>query len=98
MNRHAWLDALWRDTRYAVRTVRRSPGFAATAVVSLAVGSAAATGLFSVVNAALLHPFPFADSDRIVTLGAIDRARRAVFLSRLDNSSPCNTATSSTAR
>src|SRR5262245_38196150 len=69
----AWLDALWRDTRYAVRTVRRSPGFATTAVVSLAVGIAAATGLFSIVNAALLHPFPFADINRIVTLGMIDK-------------------------
>jgi hypothetical protein len=69
----AWLDALWRDTSYAVRTLRRSPGFAATAVVSLAGGIAAATGLFSIVNAALLHPFPFADINRIVTLGVIDK-------------------------
>ena len=64
----AWLDALWRDTRYAMRTFRRSPGFAATAVVSLAVGIAAATGMFSIVNAALLNPFPFADINRIVRL------------------------------
>ena len=64
----AWLEALWRDTRYAVRTVRRSPGFAATAVVSVAVGIAAATGVFSLVNAALLNPFPYADIHRIVTL------------------------------
>jgi predicted permease len=71
----AWLDALGRDTRYAVRTLRRSPGFAATAVVSLAVGIAAATGLFSIVNAALLHPFPFADSNRIVRLDMIDKGK-----------------------
>jgi hypothetical protein len=64
-----WLDDLGRDLRYALRTFRRSPGFAATAVVSLAVGIAAATGLFSIVNAALLNPFPFADSNRIVSLG-----------------------------
>src|SRR6188508_413667 len=78
MNRHAWLDALWCDTRYALRTFRRSPGFAATAVVSLAVGIAAATGLFSIVNAALLHPFPFADINRIVTLGVIDKGTRGL--------------------
>ena len=63
------------DFRYALRIFHRSPGFAATAVVSLAVGIAAATGLFSIVNAALLHPFPFADSNRIVSLGLIDKGR-----------------------
>jgi predicted permease len=68
-----WLDDLGRDLRYALRSFRRSPGFAATAVVSLAVGIAAATGLFSIVNAALLNPFPFADSDRIVNLGMNDK-------------------------
>jgi predicted permease len=63
------------DLRYALRIFRRSPGFAATAVVSLAVGIAAATGLFSIVNAALLNPFPFADINRIVRLGMIDKGR-----------------------
>jgi predicted permease len=63
------------DLRYALRILRRSPGSTATAVISLAIGIAAATGLFSVVNAALLHPFPFADVGRIVTLGMIDKAR-----------------------
>jgi predicted permease len=76
----AWVDALWRDTRYAVRTLRRSPGFAATAVVSLAVGIAAATGVFSIVNAALLNPFPFADINRIVNLDTIYKGERS-FLS-----------------
>src|SRR6187431_518074 len=69
------LDSLAVDLRFALRTFRRSPGFAATAVVSLAVGIAAATGLFSIVNAALLHPFPFADSNRLVTLGAIGNGK-----------------------
>src|SRR5262252_5799934 len=67
------LDILAADLRYALRVCRRSPGFAATAVASLAVGIAAATGLFSIVDAALLHPFPFADVNRIVTLGLIDK-------------------------
>jgi predicted permease len=73
VRRGIWLEHFWQDLRYALRTFRRSPGFAATAVVSLAVGIAAATGLFSIVNAALLHPFPFADVNRIVTLGVIDK-------------------------
>jgi predicted permease len=76
-----WLDDLGRDLRYALRIFRRSPGFAATAVVSLAVGTAAATGLFSIVNAALLNPFPFADSNRIVSLGLIDKGKpRGLFV------------------
>jgi predicted permease len=69
------LDILAVDLRYALRIFRRSPGFAATAVVSLAVGIAAATGLFSIVNAALLNPFPFADVDRIVWLGVLDKGK-----------------------
>src|SRR4051794_28679822 len=69
------LDILAVDLRYALRIFRRSPGFAATAVVSLAVGIAAATGLFSVVNAALLNPFPFADINRIVRLDMIDKGK-----------------------
>jgi predicted permease len=75
------LDLLAVDLRYALRMFRRSPGSTATAVVSLAIGIAAATGLFSVVNAALLHPFPFAEISRIVTLGMIDKARpRSLFV------------------
>src|SRR5262249_2125041 len=69
------LNSLTVDLRYALRLFRRSPGFAVTAVVSLAVGIAAATGLFSVVNAALLNPFPFADIDRIVRLDMNDKGR-----------------------
>ena len=70
-----WLEDLRRDLRYAVRTFRRSPGFATTAVVSLAVGIAAATGVFSMVNAALPSPFPFADINRIVRLDINDKGQ-----------------------
>lgn len=69
------IDGFLGDTRYALRLFRRIPGFAATAVVSLAIGIAAATGLFGIVNAALLHPFPFADSNRIVGIGMIDNGK-----------------------
>ena len=69
------LEAIWLDLRYALRIFRRSPGFAAMAVVSLAVGIAAATGLFSIVNAALLIPFPFADINRIVRLDMLDKGK-----------------------
>ncbi len=81
VRRGIWLEHFWQDLRYALRTFRRSPGFAATAVLSLAVGIAAATGLFSIVNAALLKPFPFADSDQIVRLGIADKGTtRSLFV------------------
>src|SRR6187399_3045209 len=69
------LDILAADLRYALRIFGRSPGSTATAVVSLAVGIAAATGLFSIVNAALLNPFPFADINRIVRLDMLDKGK-----------------------
>jgi predicted permease len=75
VRRGIWLEHFWQDLRYALRIFRRSPGFAATAVVSLAVGIAAATGLFSIVNAALLNPFPFADINRIVRLDMNDKGK-----------------------
>src|SRR5215813_4857684 len=68
-------DFLAVDLRYALRILLRSPGFAATAVGPMAVGSAAATGLFSIVNAGLLKPFPFADINRIVRLDMIDKGK-----------------------
>ena len=84
VRRGIWLEHFWQDLRYALRTFRRSPGFAATAVVPLAVGIAAATGMFSIVNAALLNPFPFADINRIVRLDMNDKGKppHPVFFSK----------------
>ena len=73
--RVGWIEDILRDARYALRTLRQKPAFAAIAVVSLAVGIAAATGVFSIVNAALLNPFPFADIHRIVRLDMIDKGK-----------------------
>jgi predicted permease len=60
------LEDLWRDVRYALRTILRTPGFAATAIVSIALGVGANTIVFSVVNALLLKPLPVSDPDRVV--------------------------------
>ena len=60
--------ALWRDTRHALRGLRRRPGFAATAVLTLAVGIGACTATFSVIQAVLLRPFGVGDPDRVVVL------------------------------
>jgi predicted permease len=73
VRRVGWIEDILRDARYALRALRQKPTFAAMAVLSLAVGIAAATGLFSVVHAALLNPFPFADVDRIVGLDILDK-------------------------
>ena len=70
-----WIEDIIRDVRYALRSLRQTPAFAATAVVSLAVGIAAATGLFSIVHAALLNPSPFTDSERLVRIGTLHKGK-----------------------
>jgi predicted permease len=59
-------DELGGDVRYGLRALRRNPGFAAIAVLSLALGIGATTAMFSLIYAVLLHPFPYADADRIM--------------------------------
>jgi macrolide transport system ATP-binding/permease protein len=66
--RGPWLRDLSRDVRYGLRALRRSPAFAAIAIVSLAVGIGANTAIFSLVNSLLLRPRPLADPARIVEL------------------------------
>src|SRR5690349_3388107 len=63
------LSQILQDTRYAVRLLRKSPGFTLTAIPMLALGIGTTTAIFSIVEAVLLRPLPFPDPDRLVTLG-----------------------------
>ena len=84
-----WLGTWWQDVRFAARGLRSRPGFAATVMVTLALGIGANAAIFSVVDAVLLRPLPFARPDRLVHLwevfeSKVDTRSEASFPDYLD--------------
>jgi len=63
-----WFDVLAQDLRYCLRSLRRRPGYAATAILSLALGIGVNTSIFSFINAVMLRPLPVPQSERLVSI------------------------------
>ncbi|MFL6428642.1 MAG: ADOP family duplicated permease [Acidobacteriaceae bacterium] len=78
-SREAWqwptIESIWADVRFALHQLRKSPGFAITAILTLALGVGATTAIFSVVKAVLLAPLPYKDANRIVAVWTANNAR-----------------------
>jgi putative ABC transport system permease protein len=63
-----WLEDLWQDASYALRTLRQKPGFAAVSVLTLALGIGASTAIFSAVNPILFEPLPYPHAERVMMI------------------------------
>jgi len=74
------MNGIFQDLRYAVRQIRKSPGFAFTTLLSLTLGIGATTAIFSVVYAVLLDPYPYRDADRMVHVEMRDKSDRGDLL------------------
>ena len=69
------MGSVWRDLKYALRTLTRNPGFTAIAILSLALGIGANTAIFTLTDAVFLHPLPIEDSARVQAFGQDARQR-----------------------
>ena len=65
------IESIWQGMRYGIRTVRKNPGFAATAVLTIALGIGATTTIFSLVYGVALRPLPYPEPERLAAVSSI---------------------------
>jgi putative ABC transport system permease protein len=68
-----WIDTTWRDLRYALRGLRMNPGFATTAILSLALGIGASVAIYTVADSLLLRPLPYAGSSELAMVWEVNQ-------------------------
>src|SRR4249920_1899534 len=73
MTAYGWVESFWQDVRLAMRGLRKSPGFLAVVVLSLALGIGANTTIFSVLNALLYRPLPYMHPEQLTALIQINQ-------------------------
>jgi len=80
------LETLWKDVRYAARMLRRTPGFTAIAVLSLAVGIGGNAAMFTLVNTLLVRPLPYRAPDRLVRITGVFPRAAVLFFQQQERS------------
>jgi len=68
----AWLETLFRDLRFALRMLRKSPGFCVVAILALALGIGFSAIVFSIFYNGILNPFPYGDANRLMSISVMD--------------------------
>jgi hypothetical protein len=71
------METLWQDIRYGIRMLLKAPSVSIVATIALALGIGANTAIFTVVNAVLLRPLPFANPEQLMMVWESDSSRRA---------------------